>query len=917
MKTKFLNFRLTALMRLIIGLCCFLATSLNAQGLTYYYKDGTSKVTATSDSRLVASIEETNDSVTIKVFGIGQMRFDAVEFAFFLNEDVLKLTDRTFLPTLPYGRGAGNQPLQQQFRQAIDLNPALQIGGELNVDFSISAGAVNYRKAGAAINDLNASSIEGFDALFIPIMNLSSSRPVLERGPGEMIHFFTVYFKKASNAPIQKTDIGIGAKTDVPGGDTGGAFSPSWVSEGHSIYYKYTTLVGGKDWHAVPELFWYRSASSVKTKEATAVEVTTATLNGEFQRGALSPATDLLDGENGVKTYTGRLDWDNIAQRGFFYSTSAVDLRIEAFADTVLFINGVRDTFPRSNEIAAGSFTRGSHTFFIKSANNADTDPLVAYSESLTGLTAATQYYAWAFTQARFQTSNPFPNIGERITFTTDPDCVDPPQPIADADQYFCPGATVSDLVATVESGATLSWFLSGQTTALDPITELTNNTSYFAGAVDGDCISALKPVAVTIKQISTASMITVTPSQPSICSGETATLTASAGSMDNPAYKWYASATGTDVLGTESSYTTPALTDNATYWVSVSNATTHCEGEASSTGRRSVTVTVNPYSTSGNVTVAGETICSGQTATLTATSTGVTNPSYKWYSAPSGGNLLHQGASYTTGVLTADTTYYVSVSGNNYCEGDVRVEAKVTINCNTIRGTVFPLVFYNNPQIDARFAIRARLYALPPSGLLNPINYLQNPNLSPLYEATAVHYDSTVYVPGTPKNPGLLGSLINPGYPINWGIIGMEADPDAVRDTTTLRPNQEGALSLGLYSFSDVALGEYILVLSRPGFVSRYTKIIVGSGGVQFIEHRELIGGDATGTGRIESGDINRINSLVGFNINDIEYNARYDINGNRGIDVGDVSLVKFFQGFHTQGYQDTHEWLIEYRQP
>jgi len=907
MKTSILNFKIIRAYVLLIGLCCFFATSLNAQSLTYY-KDLQGNITGTSDSRLVASMEETDENVTIKVFGIGQMRFQGVDYAFFLNEDVFELTDKTFSLTVPYGRAINSPTLDALFKQAIDVNPALKDQGGLGVNYSVTTG-VNYRKAGA-VNSLDFSSLEGFDALFVSINNAPSNLVILEIEAGAMIHLFTVYFnKKTPNIPIQKSDFGIGAKTSVPG-----AFSPRWEGNTHPIYYKYTTP--GGYWHAVPELFYFRSASSVKTENATSVAITTATLNGEFKRGVLLPATDLLDGsESFVGTKTGRLDWDNISRRGFFYSTSAVDLEADEFSDS-LFINGVKYVFPSDTEMTAGTFTRGSYTFYIKSAINADPAQTVTYSESLIGLTGSTQYYAWAFTKATFQTSNPFPNIGERVTFTTNPACVKPTYPIAVANQSFCPGAKVSDLVASVAPGTTLGWFETNiSTTALSPTVELTHNTHYFARAIDGDCISDPTDVTAIVKQLSTASMITITAPQTSICSGETATLTASASGVTGPVFKWYASETSTVALETAPSYITPPLTNNTTYWVSVSNSNNYCEGEASSTGRKSITITVKPYSSPDNVTVTGDlSICYGKPATLTAAATGVTSPSYKWYSTATGGTPFHLTASYTTGSLTADATFYVSVSGDNYCEGNVRDTVKVTIGCNTVRGTVFPLVFIGDKNIDTLFTITAKLYELPPAGTADPIAHLRR--VLPVDETTAVYYNGSVHVPGTPKNPGYSGSLINPGDSINWGIINKPIDPGMTKDTITVRPNEEPTNPIGLYSFSEVALGEYVLVLSRPGFIPRYTKIAVGSNGIQFIKHRELIGGDVNNDMKIDVLDINAINYRLGYDYGDSNYDARYDINGNAAIEIGDISLVKSFQGFHIEGYHDTSEWIKEYQE-
>ena len=74
---------------------------------------------------------------------------------------------------------------------------------------------------------------------------------------------------------------------------------------------------------------------------------------------------------------------------------------------------------------------------------------------------------------------------------------------------------------------------------------------------------------------------------------------------------------------------------------------------------------------------------CRGDTATITASldSVGsITNPIYKWYDAPTGGTLLFTGPVFTTStVLMADTVFYVSVEGDNYCAGE-RLIVNVTV---------------------------------------------------------------------------------------------------------------------------------------------------------------------------------------------------------------------------------------------
>ena len=146
--------------------------------------------------------------------------------------------------------------------------------------------------------------------------------------------------------------------------------------------------------------------------------------------------------------------------------------------------------------------------------------------------------------------------------------------------------------------------------------------------------------------------------------SGETVTMTASlatSGSITNPVYKWYNAPIGGTLLGSSPTFTTAtAITTDTAFYVSV-EGDNYCVGS-----RLSVYVMVERT----NVVTA----CIGEKATITAsltTSGLITNPVYKWYDAPTGGTLLGSSPTFTTATaITADTAFYVSVEGDDYCEG-------------------------------------------------------------------------------------------------------------------------------------------------------------------------------------------------------------------------------------------------------
>jgi gliding motility-associated-like protein len=288
----------------------------------------------------------------------------------------------------------------------------------------------------------------------------------------------------------------------------------------------------------------------------------------------------------------------------------------------------------------------------------------------------------------------------------------------------------------------------------------LTATTSFFVTQVDGNsCESAATTVTVTVDPNPAAP----TAAGTAICSGATATLTATGAGTIN----WFSDAAGTTLVATGASFTTPALTQNTTYYVQDMNATTGCmstltavtvtinalpntpnagtpvtvclgenviltaagsgtgdlvfyDNTATEVGR--VTMSGNPTATfnagplaAGNYnfsvreddgtclsdvaaisvtvnalpaapTATGTTICAGNNATLTTTATGTAN----WYSDAALTNLVGSGSVYTTGTLTATTSFFVTQVDGNSCES-AATTVTVTVDPNPAAPTATP----------------------------------------------------------------------------------------------------------------------------------------------------------------------------------------------------------------------------------
>ncbi|WPU95783.1 PKD-like domain-containing protein [Mucilaginibacter sabulilitoris] len=137
---------------------------------------------------------------------------------------------------------------------------------------------------------------------------------------------------------------------------------------------------------------------------------------------------------------------------------------------------------------------------------------------------------------------------------------------------------------------------------------------------------------------------VNIVSSGTTICSGYSVTLTANASDGIGPyTYVW---STGE---------TSPSISVNkeGTYTVSVSDKTPGCQPVTKSIN---ILVSLTPRPPSA----AGQTVCQGNVATLSATGPG---GSYQWYDAPEGGNFLTSGNTYTTPPISSSTTFYVQTT--------------------------------------------------------------------------------------------------------------------------------------------------------------------------------------------------------------------------------------------------------------
>jgi gliding motility-associated-like protein len=244
-----------------------------------------------------------------------------------------------------------------------------------------------------------------------------------------------------------------------------------------------------------------------------------------------------------------------------------------------------------------------------------------------------------------------------------------------------CSGSTAT-FTATAVSGVTFNWYAAA--TGGTPLSTgnqfttgpLTATTNYYVEATGAGACGSSTRTQVTANVISTPLVPVVSQTPVQTCSGSSATLNATS-TQPGVIFKWYTSATGGTAIFTGPQFTTPNLTANTSYFVEAQ------AGSCISTTRAQADVTVNPTPAAPTIVItpANATINSGQTATITASST-TAGATFNWYTSANGGTPIFTGATFTTPALSSTTTYYVeSVIASSGCTSPTRTQVTITVN--------------------------------------------------------------------------------------------------------------------------------------------------------------------------------------------------------------------------------------------
>jgi gliding motility-associated-like protein len=297
-------------------------------------------------------------------------------------------------------------------------------------------------------------------------------------------------------------------------------------------------------------------------------------------------------------------------------------------------------------------------------------------------------------------------------------------------------------------AGTTFNWYATGtSTTVLGTGSTFTSpplaaSGSYFVERVENGCPSQRTQVFVQV-----ISAPDPTPTNTQICAGTSATINSNISNAFT--VNWYNSPSTTTPIFTGTTFTTPALSSNTTYY-----AQTFVNGCPSARVPVTVTVVTPPAAP----TVSGTSICSGQTATLNATApSGVT---FAWFSTATGGTAIFTGNSFTTPVLNSNTTYFVE-SQVGTCNSPTRTSVDVVVNSSPIVNVSSnsPICEGSDLNLTVNATTNASYTWSGPNGFTSS---QQNPTINGANTNASGNYSVTVSANGCSTN-GSLTVAVNP----------------------------------------------------------------------------------------------------------------------------------------------------------
>lgn len=951
---------------ILLFLFVLIGMNFSLQAQSRYYTDDVYGRFANSDSRVVTTIKEIEDSdeLQIEAILVGWLHVGTFQVT-------LKYDNTVVVPINGPGGAVIGAP---QFMSEPTIEPFVWFNPDLkNVD--------KWKEI--ATGEIHPEASEPWMHILVGGNEYLESSDTLQTGRIRQV--FKAHFKKLPGKEITNTTFTYYEKLGFP---------PARNQFTRGSYLYMTGVVDGINTYEDVDVFSLRIPSTVKTitPEIYGLDVV---LNGI----ANSEGVPTIPSAHQV---SGGLDWDTITATGFIYSKNNVTLRIDDYSD-FLWIGATKYDFPNATEIAAGTFTRGTYTFDITFTPNPSRDTQIEMTETLENLERGVSYYAYAYMIYKFQTSDEYPAIGERFEFI--PGCSTPVISVTN-DGEICAGANVMLYVENFDDyeDVTYQWYLGTTPTGENyPYLITTTAGDYKVKATVGTtCVMESEIVTVTVSTdiFDLPRPVIAASNAGALCGDATVLLyVENVEAFDGVDYQWYFN--GYPISGATNSYyvantaggyqvevsagdcsmTSITFTvtliedefDNPLPEIAVTNNGVVCntgnvmvhisnmeafndiihlltfqwyhqgipmEGETypflvtNVAGFYHVEVIIGDCSAvteDVEVTIGGGTfgdvqpiiaythngvLCEDREVILSVENAeDYTGATYQWY---------HNGAPVTgadqVSYDTYDTGYYhveVTISGCALLSDEFYVSYKD--KCSVpVSGTMFPFVKIQGYDVlGDLFTVTVSIKELPStSTVFNPYELL---HAEPLLSVEAQYYDGSFFVPNTPQYAGSLGVFNNYGVPIDFqSAIGF---PHELSDSEILKEGEapiiDENMTVGLYIFDEVPQGTYILEIKREGYMVRWAKITVGDDPL-FVEHREIVPGDVNQDFSINIMDINElsINTNVIFNEADKEsYKllTKYDLDADGRIMIYDVNMMTIYLGFRYYHYKDTKEWLDE----
>ena len=409
-----------------------------------------------------------------------------------------------------------------------------------------------------------------------------------------------------------------------------------------------------------------------------------------------------------------------------------------------------------------------------------------------------------------------------KISITINPDAIAADITVSGAGSPFCAGTAAVLIADSTLPNPVFTWYtdatltnavFTGKTFNVASVTATT--TYYVTVKADNRCANAAgsaKVVTLTVNPPATSADITVAGVPAGLCAGTPVTLIASTTTVSNPVFTWYKDAALTLVVNNGATFITSGSTVTTQYYVTVQGSD-KCPNPAADA--KVVTLTINPPADASDISVNGvpAVVCAGSGTSLTASSQTVTNPVFTWYSDAALSNAVFTGNVFATPVLTATTTYYVTVQGLN--------------KCPNVAGTASVIVLNVNPQLSFTGT------ALSAGSTVNPYSVQINPATggTPPYTYTQ-GIGSTMPAGLTLSGSGLISGTPTAAGNYTFSIIATDSKACNATGMFTLNIGTTSVLSLPAATLPDGQVGTVYPVQTLPGAIggrAPYTYTLTG----------------------------------------------------------------------------------------